>query len=214
MRTTSSRITVACRALARGVARLGRSLAIGLRAGAMGPLATLLLLPAGATAERLLSGDQPGGAGGGGTPSVAATLEQCAVEGAQSERSATFSAEMTAIAGTQRMAIRIEVQERMPGEAAFHNVSAPGIGVWRSSDAGVKIYKYLKQVTNPAGPAVYRGAVRFRWVNSKDRVIRRAERRTATCVQPPLVTIAPSPPAAGAPTPAAGAPPGDVTTGA
>jgi hypothetical protein len=201
----TSRIVIVHRVLARVGIRLGRPLAIGLRAGAMGPLATLLLLPAGAAAQqRTLSGEP--GAGGGGAPSVSATLEQCATEGAQGERSATFSAEMTVIPGAERMAMRIEVQERMPDEAAFHDVSAPGIGVWRSSDAGVKIYKYLKQVTNLAGPAVYRGAVRFRWLNGKDRVIKRAERRTNVCVQPSLPAAAPSPSGTGAPTPANGAP--------
>jgi hypothetical protein len=193
-----------CVSLAHVSARVGRPLVLGLRAGAMGPLATLLLLPAGAAAHlRTFSGEP--GVGGGGAPSVSATLEQCSTEGGQGERAATFAAEMTAIPGAERMTMRIEVQERMPGEAAFHDVSAPGVGVWRSSDAGVKIYKYLKQVTNLAGPASYRGAVRFRWLNGRDRVIRRAERRTTACVQPALPATAPAPSATGAPAPATGA---------
>ena len=49
---------------------------------------------------------------------------------------------------------------------------------------GVKIYKYLKQVTNLAAPASYRAAVRFRWLNAKGRADQ--ERRTAhaDCEQP------------------------------
>ena len=74
---------------------------------------------------------------------------------------------MTAIPGTARMAMRIDVQERMPGEALFHTVSAPGLGVWRGSDPKVKVYKYLKQVTNLSSPASYRALVRFRWLNAK-----------------------------------------------
>ena len=79
---------------------------------------------------------------------AAATVEQCVTTGEQTDRSATFSAEMTAVAGTARMAMRIEVQERLPGEELFHTVSAPGLGVWRGSASGVKIYQYVKQVTN------------------------------------------------------------------
>ena len=79
---------------------------------------------------------------------AAATVEQCVTTGEQTDRSATFSGEMTAIAGTARMAMRIEVQERLPGEELFHTVSAPGLGVWRGSAPGVKIYQYVKQVTN------------------------------------------------------------------
>jgi len=126
------------------------------------------------------------------TPAVSVTLEQCVSAGEQAERSATFSGEMTAITGAARMAMRIEVQERMPGEELFHTVSAPGLGVWRGSDPGVKIYKYVRQVTNLSSPAIYRALVRFHWLDEGGHVIRRAERRTPKCEQPtPAVTPAP-----------------------
>ncbi len=129
---------------------------------------------------------------------AAATVEQCFTTGEQADRSATFSAEMTATAGTARMAMRIEVQERLPGEELFHTVSAPGLGVWRGSAPGVKIYQYVKQVTNLSFPADYRALVRFHWLNDKGYVIRRAERHTLECVQPasaPSSTPAPVTPA-------------------
>jgi len=128
---------------------------------------------------------QTGQAGAGGSaPTVSVMLEQCISTGEQADRSATFSGEM--------MAIRIEVQERMPGEELFHAVSAPGLGVWRGSESGVKIYKYVKQVTNLSSPAVYRALVRFHWLNDNGHVIRRAERRTPRCAQP--APPIPSPP--------------------
>jgi len=118
------------------------------------------------------------------TPAVSVTLEQCVGTGEQADRSATFSGEMMASADTGRMAILIEVQERMPGEELFHTVSAPGLGVWRGSEPGVKIYKYVKQVTNLSSPADYRALVRFHWLDEEGHVIRRAVRRTSKCVQP------------------------------
>ena len=132
---------------------------------------------------------------GGSTPSsqissptsasaVSATLEECVTAVAQGERAATFSGEMTAIPGTVRMSMRIDVEERVPGEAAFHAVTASGLGVWRSADPKVKVYKYLKQVTNLSSPASYRGFVQFRWVGEKGRTIKRAERMTTRCLQP------------------------------
>jgi hypothetical protein len=130
---------------------------------------------------------------GGSAPAVAVTLEQCMSEGEQAERSATFSGEMTAIAGAARMAMRIEVQERMPGEELFHTVSAPGLGVWRSSEPGVKIYKYVKQVSNLSSPATYRALVHFHWLNDNGHVIKRTERRTPKCEQPAPPTPSPSP---------------------
>ncbi len=135
------------------------------------------------------------------TPSgVTATLEQCVTSPVQAERSATFTGEMTAVAGAARMAMRIDVEERLPGETEFHAVSAPGLGVWRWADPKVKIYKYLKQVTNLSSPASYRGFVRFRWMNAKGHVIKRAERLTARCLQP-ASPAAPTPTTPGAPSP-------------
>jgi hypothetical protein len=125
---------------------------------------------------------------------AAATVEQCVTTGEQTDRSATFSAEMTAVTGTARMAMRIEVQERLPSEELFHTVSAPGLGVWRGSAPGVKIYQYVKQVTNLSFPADYRALVRFHWLNNKGYVIKRAERHTLECVQP-ASTSAPVTPA-------------------
>jgi hypothetical protein len=151
------------------------------------PLVCALVLLCLAQAPGALGDTTAGGGGqpgtGGGVLGASATLEQCVTAAAQAERSATFSGEMTAIPGTARMAMRIDVQERMPGEALFHTISAPGLGVWRGSDPGVKIYKYLKQVTNLSSPAFYRAMVRFHWLNARSRLIRRMERLTPRCVQ-------------------------------
>jgi hypothetical protein len=130
------------------------------------------------------------------------TLEQCATSTVEAERSATFTAQMTATNATQRMGMRIELQQRMRGESEFHTISAPGFGVWRASEPGVKIYKYVKQVTNLTAPAAYRAVVRFRWLGDKGHVLKRAELRTPRCLQPTLagqVTQTPPP----APTPGA-----------
>jgi hypothetical protein len=140
--------------------------------------------------------------------SVTATLEQCLTSALQSERSATFTGEMTAIAGTAKMSMRIDLEERGPEDVEFHTVGAEGVGAWRSSEPKVKIYKYVRQVTNLSSPAAYRALVRFRWIGAKGRVIRRAERLTTGCVQP---ATAPQPTPPGATTPA-GVPP--VSSGA
>jgi hypothetical protein len=119
-----------------------------------------------------------------GTATVA--IEQCVTSTVQAERSATFTAQMSATGATQKMAMRIELQQRLHGESGFHTLVAPGFGVWRTSEPGVKIYKYVKQVTNLAAPAAYRAVVRFRWLGEKGRVLKRAELHTQKCVQPTL----------------------------
>ena len=83
-----------------------------------------------------------------------------------------------------RMAMRVDIEKRAPGETRFHLVSAPGLGVWRSSEPKVKVYRYLKQVTNLEPPAAYRGVVHFRWLSAKGLVVKRAARYTRPCAQP------------------------------
>jgi hypothetical protein len=124
-------------------------------------------------------------------PSASAAVEQCVQGAAQSERSATFAAEMTAMPGSVRMAIRIEIQEQLAGEALFHTVTASGLSASRVSDPGVKAYRYNKQVTNLFAPAAYRAIVRFRWLNAKGRLMRSAVRRTPRCRQPAAAPYAP-----------------------
>lgn len=116
--------------------------------------------------------------------SASATLEQCATAVTQAERAATFAGEMTVMPGTARMEMRIDIEEKIPGELEYRSVSAPQLSVWRASAPGVKIYTHLQQVTDLSAPALYRGAVRFRWLNAKGRVIRAEELHTPSCEQP------------------------------
>jgi hypothetical protein len=159
-------------------------------AGACGLLALSLSLASGALADAtpaatavLASQSQPG---------VAATLAECVVPTLAGERSATFAAEMTTLPGSARMQMRFEVQERQPGEALFHAIVAPGLSAWRTSDASVHVYKYLRQVTNLDAPAIYRALVHFRWLNAHGDVVRRAERFTPRCDQPAPAAVAPA----------------------
>ncbi len=64
-------------------------------------------------------------------PTISVQLEQCVTSSEQAERSATFSGEMTAVPGTAKMEMRIDVLERQPGEMAFHAITAAGLGAWR-----------------------------------------------------------------------------------
>jgi hypothetical protein len=127
-------------------------------------------------------------------PIASATLTQCATATIpQTERSATFAGEMTAIAGTARMQMRVELQERIPGEMLYRTVADPALGVWRGSTPGVKLFTHIQQVSNLSAPAVYRGVVHFRWVNAKGRTIKAEELSTAVCEQPaPPASTSPS----------------------
>lgn len=115
--------------------------------------------------------------------SASAAVEECLTSSEQGRRSATFSAQMVALPGTQRMTMQIDVQVRTPTEP-FHAVLAPSLGVWRRSSPGVNVFKYLSQVTNLTAPASYRALVRFRWLGPRGRLLRRGQRITTSCVEP------------------------------
>jgi len=118
-------------------------------------------------------------------PVASALLQQCATATApQTERSATFAGEMNAVPGATRMEMRINLEELAAGEARFRTVNAPGLGLWQRSAAGLKSFVHIQQVTNLSAPALYRAAVRFRWLNAKGRAIKTEELRTSVCEQP------------------------------
>jgi hypothetical protein len=170
-----STVSTAVRAFARGGRRMAPVLAMGAVAAWM------------ALAPQALAGSSAGGTGSPtGTPTkpiASATLVECESTGKQAERSATFAGEMSAIPGSAKMEMRIDVLERALEETSFHMVTSPGLGVWRVAAPGVKSYRYLKQATNLAAPAYYRGAVRFRWLNAKGKLIKSLTLRTARCAQ-------------------------------
>ena len=142
-------------------------------------------------------GAQPGETASAPTGGVAATLEACVTSVAQPERSATFSGEMTATAGTAKMSMRIDLEERAPEEAEFRPVVESGLGVWRAADPKVKVYKYVRQVSNLSPPASYRALIRFRWFNAAGHVIKRAQRLTSRCLQPSAPAEVPIAPVSG-----------------
>jgi hypothetical protein len=150
-------------------------------------LALLCAAPAGAAGA--MTWTAPGVA----RPIVSSTLEQCATSGAQEERSATFAGEMASVPGAVRMEMRIDVAERLPDQADYRTLSAPGLGIWRSSAPSVKAYRYLKQVTNLAGPAFYRGIVHFRWLGAHGRLLASVVLHTKRCEQPSTSVAAPPP---------------------
>ena len=110
--------------------------------------------------------------------------EACTAAGAATGRAVTFAGQMETVPGARRMAMQIVVQERAPGEVGFHTLTADGLGSWQRSEVGVKIYKYVRQVTDLPSPAAFRAVIEYRWLNEKGHVIRSDERRTPSCRQP------------------------------
>jgi hypothetical protein len=133
-------------------------------------------------------------------PATSATVGECIASTTAADRSVTFTGQMETVLGAHRMAMEIVVQEHIPGEIGFHTLTVGGLGTWQRSEVGVKIYKYVRQVTDLPSPAAFRALVEYRWLNEKGRIIRSDERRTPICRQP---EHSPAPPPA-ATTPTSG----------
>lgn len=127
------------------------------------------------------------------TPAIA-MLEKCVTASPQPERYAMFAGRMLALPGTTSMSMRIDVEERPQGQTAFRRpegAGTSGLGSWRSSEPGVKIFKDVKQVTNLDAPVDYRAAVHFRWIGPKGVLIKREVLHTGVCHEPtPEVQVA------------------------
>lgn len=146
-------------------------------------LACVLVLASAAAGKSALAADrQP----------ASAILDRCVTSSTQIERYATFAGRMVALPGSTEMAMRIDVEERLRGQDGFRPVEdagAPSLGVWRTSEQGVKIFKDLKQVSNLQAPAAYRAEISFRWIakgigGGRDVVIKKETLHTPACKQP------------------------------
>ncbi len=124
------------------------------------------------------------GTGTGTAPSVSASVGECVTAVAQADRSVTFTGQMETVPGAHRMAMEIVVQEHVPGEVGFHTLADAGPATWQRSEVGLKIYKYVRQVTGLPAPAAFRAVVQYRWLNEKGHVLRTTVRRTPACRQP------------------------------
>jgi hypothetical protein len=115
-----------------------------------------------------------------------ATLLACHPALASADRSMTIVGTARARTGEQRVEIRFDLQRRHSSAESFARLSAPGLGVWNVSRAGVRALRYVKTIDNLAAPSGYRALVRFRFRDSTGHVVRRARRTTAVCRQPDL----------------------------
>jgi hypothetical protein len=118
-------------------------------------------------------------------PPLAATLDECRVSPDPALRSAAFTASMPALPRTRRMQMRFVLQQRT-ADGGYVTLRVPRWGVWQRSRPGVPGFVYTKRVSALRAPAYYRAVVRFRWLDARGRVQRRARRVTAACRQPDL----------------------------
>ncbi len=120
-------------------------------------------------------------------PALSAALETCETSALPAGRVASFVGSMPAVAGTERMQMRFDLQRRQAGEKLWHRLlGVQGFGVWESALPGRAGFVFHKRVDGLQVPASYRAIVRFRWYRADGTVARHARKRTTVCAQPDL----------------------------
>jgi hypothetical protein len=107
-------------------------------------------------------------------------------------REISVLAVMRPVNGTQKLAIRFDLQEKTKPSGRFRSVRAPGLNSWitpndptlgrQSGDT----WRLTHPVFNLAGPATYRFRVTFRWSGAHGHVLQTAVRLSPTCFQQEL----------------------------
>ncbi|HVS29440.1 MAG TPA: CARDB domain-containing protein [Solirubrobacteraceae bacterium] len=120
-----------------------------------------------------------------GAPSVRAGLVWCTHGLDPQARAAVFEGSMSSLRRADRMQMRFELLQGLPG-AALEPVQAPGLGDWQSARPGVRRFQFRQRVDSLAAPARYRAVLTFRWFDRSGRQVAQIQRRSPVCDQPDL----------------------------
>ncbi|HEV7774933.1 MAG TPA: CARDB domain-containing protein [Conexibacter sp.] len=108
------------------------------------------------------------------------------------QRTAVVGAWMRPLPAGRRLALRIDLYQRISGSHWTLRSDVPGLGTWTTpSDVLVgtragDVFKYRQAVGRLVAPAAYRFHVAFRWTDANGAIVREAARTTAVCRQPDL----------------------------
>jgi len=133
----------------------------------------------------------PAGVGGALAPlerpargDAVARLAACHGPSHSPGRSLTVDSVMLSLRSGDRMHMRFDLLQRLPGRRRYHRLSGPGLGTWNAATPGVQRYRFRKPIQNLPAPAVYRVRVRYRWKDAAGHAFAATSRLTATCRQP------------------------------
>jgi len=169
-------------------------------------LATALIAAALLAPPALAAASERGASAASGAP-AGARLVSCHRSPLLAARVAVVGTWMRPVATGRRLAVRLDLWQRLPGARWTQRGDVPGLGAWISpSDPQLgsrpaDVFKYRQSVGRLAVPASYRFRVSFRWSDAAGAVVRQTAVTTAACREPDLrpdlvlgdVQAAPSP---------------------
>jgi len=154
-------------------------------------LATAVIAAALVAPSALAAASERGASAASGAP-AGARLLSCHRSPSLAARVAVVGTSMRPLPAGRRLAVRVDLWQRVPGARWTQRTDVPGLGVWIApsnpqlgSQPG-DIFKYRQSVGRLVVPASYRFRVSFRWSDATGAVVRATSVTTATCRQPDL----------------------------
>jgi hypothetical protein len=123
-------------------------------------------------------------------PRAELTTPGCQRAADPSGRSVTITAVMRPVTGTERMALKFELERRAAHATMFRVLRGRNLGDWvHPADSTLgqlpgDQWMLRHNVVNLAGPAYYRFRVSFRWTGAGNRVLAERARLSPVCYQP------------------------------
>lgn len=136
----------------------------------------LALIACAVTAERVQAATAS-------VPTAAVQLLDCSSGKQASSRSALFRGSMAQVPDGQTMRMRFQLGERV-GRGIWRSVSARGLGVWHSSQAGVGQFAYRQRIDALLRGTAYRVHVTFEWQDAQGNRLAQDAKRSKACRQP------------------------------
>lgn len=132
----------------------------------------------------LLAAAAPAAAQDTSAPPLKAALAACVNGPSEDQRFAVFTGSMPAYRGTERMAMRFDLYERLEGSRRWTPVKSKGFGRWVRSKPGVGGFVWTKRVERMLQGADYRATIRFRWDQAEGYARADRTRTSPVCRQP------------------------------
>ena len=127
---------------------------------------------------------------------ASARLIACHRAASAMDRFLIVEASMHALAPGEQLQIRFDLFRRPGPGTAFARVPGPGLGSYRHAAPGVGGYRFRKRIQNLPGPAEYRVAATFRWLEADGAEMARTTRSAPVCREPgPPARVGAPPPA-------------------
>lgn len=110
-----------------------------------------------------------------------ARVVSCKPAAKYDDRSVEFEGRMKGSVG-QALEMKFSLYSKAPKKRRFSRAKLPGLDQWqRAGDPKATVFRFRQVVRSLQSPALYRAVIRFRWIDSNGKTVRKVNRTTSVC---------------------------------